>query len=214
MLLCILLENQALGSNCPFHNHAAKLEFPAPHPHEREHPPLELKRKKRQTLPSSFEDLLSLLSQRYNGSLFSKGGDEETRTRDTPVKKNLFGFCPTEECDPAGKYRTLGGHCNNIEVNIVFGRHSSPLRRLLPAEYDDPTKEIKKWSRRAAGFRRLLPNPRQVSMLVHSQQDTKRDKRYVFQCKKCVHFDNFLITYFTFTCILGTPWPSCNGANF
>ena len=36
-------------------------------------------------------DILEVLKERFNQSLFSKGLDIETRIRDDPTKKNLFG---------------------------------------------------------------------------------------------------------------------------
>ena len=51
----------------------------------------------------SFEseaDILEVLKERFNQSLYSKGLDLETRIRDDPTKKNLFGksnYLPTQQ---------------------------------------------------------------------------------------------------------------------
>ena len=57
----------------------------------------------------SFEteaDIIEVLKERFNHSLYSKGEDLETRLRDDPTKKNLFGHCPSETCRPDYKYRS------------------------------------------------------------------------------------------------------------
>ncbi len=129
------------------------------------------------SLLPSFHGLQDWLKARYDRVVYTLGNDEETKIRSHPGRKNLFGFCPTERCDPESKYRTFAGHCNNIDsFNSDLGRHSQPMKRLLPPEYTDSSKVAKLWSKATS---RLLPNPRQISALVHGERSTPSDsKRY------------------------------------
>lgn len=41
-----------------------------------------------------------------------------------------------ENKNPLGKYRSYSGHCNNV-MRPNWGAAKEPMRRLLPALYDD-----------------------------------------------------------------------------
>ena len=109
------------------------------------------------------EDIVELLQERFNHTLYSKGQDLETRLRGDPTKKNLFGPCPSETCRPDYSYRTMSGFCNNLQSNVAFGRRATRLKRLLSPGYTDfqeRTKSVDQVS--------VLPSARLVSSVVHS----------------------------------------------
>ena len=80
---------------------------------------------------ASEAEIVALLKERFNASIYSKGLDFETRVRDNPTKKNLFGACPSEKCLPSAKFRTFSGYCNNLKSSLSFGGRASRLKRLL-----------------------------------------------------------------------------------
>lgn len=48
--------------------------------------------------------------------------------------KTFFNFIG--KYNPLGKYRSYSGHCNNV-MKPNWGAAKEPMRRLLPALYDD-----------------------------------------------------------------------------
>lgn len=82
-------------------------------------------------------------------------------------------YCPykTEKivCDPASKYRTYDGTCNNLK-NPLFGAKNTPYQRLLSPAYDDGINSARSLS--VTG--RKLPNPRTVSLTVSLPSSVQR----------------------------------------
>ena len=79
-------------------------------------------------------------------------------------------FCPfsnvESNCTKTEKYRRLDGSCNNLE-NTMLGKSVTPYKRLLPPFYeDDNFNQATRKTSRVDG--QPLPNPRKVSLLVHS----------------------------------------------
>ena len=93
--------------------------------------PFSLRSKRGAESLASEAEILALLKARFNSSIYSKGLDFETRVRDNPTKKNLFGACPSEKCVPTAKFRTFSGYCNNLKSSLSFGGRASRLKRLL-----------------------------------------------------------------------------------
>lgn len=62
----------------------------------------------------------------------------------TEVLREISPDCPFNKsvsCDFMSKYRTADGTCNNIR-NPTFGAAQIPVRRFLPAYYDDRKYEM------------------------------------------------------------------------
>jgi len=82
-------------------------------------------------------------------------------------------YCPKRDynwwgCDPKSKYRSFDGKCNNLKVPW-WGKKETPLKRLLPNEYDDGINAPRTYSVKKGEY---LPNPRDVSMRIHSARRT------------------------------------------
>lgn len=79
----------------------------------------------------------------------------------------LATVCPPnliDECVP-GKYRTLGGYCNNVN-HPLWGSVFEPMQRYLAPDYADSVE-----APRAGRDGRALPNARAVSLAVVRRQD-------------------------------------------
>lgn len=77
--------------------------------------------------------------------------------------------CAYEEfyqCDASNPYRTHDGTCNN-NANSWWGKHSTPLKRLLNPVYDDQWNAPKQKSVTGSA----LPNPRTIAMKLHYPRD-------------------------------------------
>ncbi|XP_063882991.1 LOW QUALITY PROTEIN: chorion peroxidase-like [Scylla paramamosain] len=89
----------------------------------------------------------------------------------TPPELQLLGTVDTCEtrrerekegpCDPARRYRTINGTCNNIR-NPSWGSAFSPLRRIVPANYGDGVMSL-----RRAQDGKPLPSARLVSATIN-----------------------------------------------
>ncbi|XP_071090525.1 salivary peroxidase/catechol oxidase-like [Haliotis cracherodii] len=71
----------------------------------------------------------------------------------------------SEECNRWGKYREEYNYCNNLK-KPVWGSSYDKLARSLPPEYDDGKGTPRQMSVNGG----LLPNPRTVSVTVHSDK--------------------------------------------
>lgn len=96
---------------------------------------------------------------------------------------NLGKFCPRSSkifnCLP-GKYRSLTGHCNNVQ-NPDWGSAQSALVRYAPARYFDhvskPAKSSSKLLKQAA----LLPSARAISAAIYNGINEKDSKSSTMQ---------------------------------
>ena len=145
--------------------------------------PFSLRSKRGAESFASEAEILALLKARFNSSIYSKGLDFETRVRDNPTKKNLFGACPSEKCVPTAKFRTFSGYCNNLKSSLSFGGRASRLKRLMSPEYD----------------KRKLPNARLVSSVVHATSKTILDTKHSLML---MQFGQFLDHDLTLTPVL------------
>lgn len=75
------------------------------------------------------------------------------------------------------KYRTIDGTCNNIQ-NPHWGAASIPLRRLLPAEYENGFSTPKGWTSYKFINDHKLPNPRLVSSRIISTRKLTEDSTF------------------------------------
>ena len=146
-------------------------------------------RAKRSSDDSDVEEaeIIELLRQRLNTSIYSKGLDLETRQRRDPTQKNLFGPCPSEKCVPYAKYRSFSGICNNLESSILYGRRAVRLTRLMGPDYGNHTS---------------LPNPRLISSIVHSAPVTAVDTKHNLML---MQFGQFLDHDLTLTPVFRDP---------
>uniref|UniRef100_A0A182FA25 Uncharacterized protein n=1 Tax=Anopheles albimanus TaxID=7167 RepID=A0A182FA25_ANOAL len=84
--------------------------------------------------------------------------------------KKLHKRCiPPKHCDPAARYRSIDGSCNNpIPERSSWGAAGHPFERLLPPAYEDGV-----WAPRlhSAVTGRLLPNAREISVVVFPDND-------------------------------------------
>lgn len=88
-----------------------------------------------------------------------------------PTDTIISGICPTfltpVRCE-LSKYRTLSGMCNNLQYPSWASARSAMIR-YLPPSYEDGISEPRKYS--VTGH--LLPNPRYISNVVHSEDSYK-----------------------------------------
>ncbi|CAH1398171.1 unnamed protein product [Nezara viridula] len=80
----------------------------------------------------------------------------------------LARICPSHEspwCE-ARKYRSLSGHCNNVQ-SPSWGSAGTPYIRFLPPDYEDTIS----LPRGTAIYPDGLPSAREVSLAVHNQLD-------------------------------------------
>ncbi|EFN87248.1 Peroxidasin-like protein [Harpegnathos saltator] len=84
-------------------------------------------------------------------------------------RTSLEQQCPrrgTPQCPPASlRYRTSDGSCNNLR-DLWWGSAMSTMQRFLPAIYHDGVQSVR---RSTSG--RPLPSPRDISGLIHEDQD-------------------------------------------
>lgn len=86
---------------------------------------------------------------------------------------NLGKFCPrsskTYTCAP-GRYRSLTGHCNNVQ-NPDWGSAQSALVRYAPARYIDNVSKPVKSSPKMLKQASLLPSPRAISGAIYARSE-------------------------------------------
>lgn len=72
-------------------------------------------------------------------------------------------FCQQQNitCDPAYRYRSINGSCNNLQ-HIYWGASFQPFDRILPPAYEDFVQEPR------GGYQgKRLPNPRRITTTIH-----------------------------------------------
>lgn len=76
------------------------------------------------------------------------------------------------------KYRTFDGVCNNLENNARKGAANTPLKRLLPADYQNGFSTPRGWNKSILYHGYMLPNARDVSTHIITTNKITHDKKF------------------------------------
>ena len=116
--------------------------------------------------------------------------------------------CPFDveiSCDRSSKYSEFDGSCNNLDFTNI-GKTSTPLKRLLPAAYED----AKEYPRSLNEQSKPLPTPRSLSLALSQDNNEFNFWTHIFSVfGQFVSHDLSDVVRSPVTCFCGSTNPEC-----